>query len=70
MTNEEIMQAIEEKREEARRLSREVWGAPHHIAVEIEPRITVLNQEIDALKVTLYKQAGGTIERSGTAEDR
>ena len=59
MTNEEIMQAIEEKREEARRLSREVWGAPHHIAAEIEPRIVVLNLEINELKIQLYKETGG-----------
>ena len=55
-----IMADIDTKREEARRLTRRVWGAPDHIANEIEPAIVRLNLEIDALKVKLYRANGGT----------
>lgn len=54
-----IMADIDTKREELRRLTREVWGAPRHIAEEIEPRIVALNLEVDALKVKLYRANGG-----------
>ena len=51
-----IMADIDTKREELRRLSRAVWGAPRHIAEEIEPRIVALNLEIDALKAQLWRE--------------
>ena len=59
MNPDEIRQAIYEKREELSRLTRQVWGAPRHIAEEIEPQIVTLNREIDALKTQLYKANGG-----------
>lgn len=59
MNPDEIRQAIYEKREELSRLTRQVWGAPAHVAIEIEPDIVRLNREIDALKAQLYKASGG-----------
>ena len=59
MNPDEIRQAIYDKREELSRLTRQVWGAPRHIAEEIEPQIVTLNREIDALKAQLYKASGG-----------
>jgi hypothetical protein len=37
MNPDEIRQAIYDKREELSRLTRQVWGAPAHVAIEIEP---------------------------------
>ena len=59
MSPDEIRQAIYDKREELSRLTRQVWGAPAHVAIEIEPDIVRLNREIDALKTQLYKANGG-----------
>ena len=61
MNPDEIRQAIYDKREELSRLTRSVWGAPKHVAEEIEPRIKELNLEIEALKVKLYRANGGTV---------
>lgn len=56
MTTDEIRQIIYDKREELSRLTRSVWGAPKHVAEEIEPRIKELNLEIEALKAQLWRE--------------
>ena len=59
MTVEEIMRQIDNKRAEQRRLTRETWGAPDHIANTVEPRLKQLDLEIIDLKTQLYKASGG-----------
>jgi hypothetical protein len=60
MTTAELSKRIEEKAAERTRYAREVWGAPPHIALEVEPRIAQVNKEIRELQMQLH--FGGTSE--------
>lgn len=53
MTRNEIMERLDELQERRRMLVRQIWGAPRHIAEEIEPDLKTTNLEIQSLIVKL-----------------
>lgn len=54
MSVTELSKLIEEKATERSQYAREVWGAPRHIAIVIEPRLFALNKEIHVLQMEMY----------------